>query len=90
MYKRQDPDPENETTWIPVFNGVYNFNPDLFIKLFLQTNTAVDKLNIQAVWVWRFKPPFGSFQVAYQRGTSEVGEVSSQGDTLFTKLSWVF
>jgi len=85
-----DPDPELETTWIHVFNGVYNFNPDLFIKLFLQTNTAVDKLNIQAVWVWRFKPPFGSFQVAYQRGTSEVGEVSQQGDTLFTKLSWVF
>ncbi len=85
-----DPDPELETTWIHVFNGVYYFNPDLFIKLFLQTNTAVDKLNIQAVWVWRFKPPFGSIQVAYQRGTSDVGEVSSQGDTLFTKLSWVF
>jgi len=85
-----DPDPELETTWIHVFNGVYNFNPDLFIKLFLQTNTAVDKLNIQAVWVWRFKPPFGSVQVAYQRGTSEIGETSDQGDTLFTKLSWVF
>jgi len=85
-----DPDPELETTWIHVFNGVYYFNPDLFIKLFLQTNTAVDKLNIQAVWVWRFKPPFGSFQVAYQRGTSDVGEASQQGDTLFTKLSWVF
>jgi len=85
-----DPDPELETTWIHVFNGVYNFNPDLFIKLFLQTNTAVDKLNIQAVWVWRFKPPFGSIQVAYQRGTSDIGEASQQGDTLFTKLSWVF
>ncbi len=74
-----DPDPELETTWIHVFNGVYYFNPDLFIKLFLQTNTAVDKLNIQAVWVWRFKPPFGSIQVAYQRGTSEIGEASEQG-----------
>ncbi len=85
-----DPDPELETTWIHVFNGVYYFDPDLFIKLFLQTNSAVGKLNIQAVWVWRFKPPFGSIQVAYQRGTSEIGEASSQGDTLFTKLSWVF
>ena len=28
--------------------------------------------------------------VAYQRGTSAIGEASSQGDTLFTKLSWVF
>ena len=85
-----DPDPENETTWIHVLDGVYNFNPDLFIKLFVQTNSATDKLNIQAVWVWRFIPPFGSLQVAYQRGTSEIGEVSDQGHTLFTKLSWVF
>lgn len=85
-----DPDPEHETTWIQVFTGVYSFNPDNFIKLFLQTNTAVDKLNIQTVWVWRFKPPFGSFQIAYQRGTSDVGEASTQEDTLFTKLSWVF
>jgi hypothetical protein len=85
-----DPDPELETTWIHVLDGVYNFNPDLFIKLFLQTNSAVDKLNIQAVWVWRFKPPFGSLQLAYQRGTSEIGEASDQGNTFFTKFSWVF
>jgi hypothetical protein len=85
-----DPDPENETTWIHVLDGVYNFNPDLFIKLFLQTNSAVDKLNIQAVWVWRFKPPFGSLQFAFQRGTSEIGEASNQGNTFFTKFSWVF
>ena len=85
-----DPDPENETTWIHVLDGVYNFNPDLFIKLFVQTNSATDKLNVQAVWVWRFIPPFGSLQVAYQRGTSEIGETSDQGHTLFTKLSWVF
>ncbi len=85
-----DPDPENETTWIHVLETNYNFNPDLYIKLFFQTNSAIDKVNIQAVWVWRFIPPFGSLQVAYQRGTSELGEVSDQGDTLFTKLSWVF
>ena len=85
-----DPDPENDTTWINVLNTVYAFNPDLYIKLFLQTNSATDKLNVQAVWEWRFIPPFGSIQVAYQRGTSEIGEESTQGNTLFTKLSWVF
>jgi hypothetical protein len=42
------------------------------------------------VVVWRFLPPFGQLQVAYQRGTSPLGEVSEQGDTLFTKLAWVF
>ncbi len=52
--------------------------------------TVIDKLNVQAVWVWRFIPPFGSVQVAYQCGTSEIGKVSDQGNTFFTKLSWVF
>jgi hypothetical protein len=85
-----DPDPENRTTWIHVFETRYVFNPDLYIKLFVQSNSAIDKLNLQAVGVWRFKPPFGSVQLAFQRGTSEVGEESDQGNTIFTKLSWVF
>ena len=85
-----DPDPEGDTTWIHVFDALYAFNPDLFVKLFVQSNSAIDKVNVQAVGVWRFKPPFGSLQLAYQRGTSEAGEISTQGDTVFTKLSWVF
>jgi hypothetical protein len=85
-----DPDPEDDSTWIHVVEGRYTFNPDLFIKLFVQTNSAIDKDNIQALFVWRFKPPFGSFQVAYQRGTSDFGEESTQDDTIFTKLAWVF
>ena len=85
-----DPDPEGDTTWIHVFETLYAFNPDLYVKLFAQTNSAIDKVNVQAVGVWRFMPPFGSLQIAYQRGTSEAGEVSTQGDTIFTKLSWVF
>jgi hypothetical protein len=85
-----DPDPENDTTWIHVLETLYSFNPDLYVKLFVQSNSAIDKLNVQAVGVWRFKPPFGSLQIAYQRGTSELGEASDQGDTIFTKLSWVF
>ena len=85
-----DPDPDRETTTIHVFEVLYSFHADLFAKLFVQTNSAIDKDNIQALWVWRFKPPFGSLQLAYQTGTSEQGEVSQQGDTFFTKLSWVF
>ena len=85
-----DPDPEGQTTWIHVVDARYAFTSDLFLKLFLQTNSAIDKDNVQATFVWRFKPPFGSLQVAYQRGTSEVGQQSDQGDTFFTKLSWVF
>ncbi len=85
-----EPDLDNETTTIHVLEVLYSFNPDLFVKLFLQTNSSIDKENVQALWVWRFNPPFGSLQVAYQRGTSEQGRRSAQGDTFFTKFAWVF
>jgi hypothetical protein len=85
-----DPDPELESTSIHVFETIYAFNADMYAKLFLQTNSAISKENVQALWVWRIKPPFGSLQLAYQRGTSERGQESEQDDTFFTKLSWVF
>jgi hypothetical protein len=85
-----DPDPEDETTWIHVLRSDYYFKPDLFLKLFYQTNSSIDKKNTQATLVWRFIPPFGALQIAYQHGTSRFGEASDQGHTLFTKLSWVF
>jgi hypothetical protein len=85
-----DPDPEGETTLIHVLESSYAFTPDLVLKLFVQSNSSIDKLNLQAVGIWRFKPPFGSLQLAYQRGTSEAGQASTQGDTVFAKLAWVF
>jgi hypothetical protein len=85
-----DPDPDLESTWIHVLRSSYYITNDLFISLFMQTNSAISKENLQLLGVWRFKPPFGALQVAYQRGTSEFGKPSEQGDTLFTKLSWVF
>jgi hypothetical protein len=85
-----DPDPELESTWIHVLRTSYYFTNDLFVSLFVQTNSVISKENVQLLGVWRFKPPFGSLQLAYQRGTSEFGEPSEQRDTVFTKLSWVF
>ena len=85
-----DPDPENESTWIHVLRSNYYFTNNLFISLFVQTNSVISKENVQLLGVWRFLPPFGSLQIAYQKGTSEFGEPSEQGDSLFTKLSWVF
>jgi len=51
---------------------------------------VISKENVQLLGVWRFLPPFGSLQIAYQKGTSEIGEMSEQDDTIFTKLPWVF
>jgi hypothetical protein len=85
-----DPDPEDESTWIHVVRSDYYFTNDLFIKLFYQINTAIDKKNIQVVFVYRFQPPFGFVQLAYQRGTGEFGEKGTQGHTLFFKVTYVF
>jgi len=85
-----DPDPENESTWIHVIRGSQFFTKDLFLRLFFQTNSAIDRRNVQAVFVWRYLPPFGSLQLAYQRGTAEFGQPSGQGNTLFLKMTTVF
>ena len=85
-----DPDPEEDSTWIHVVRATNYFTNDLFIKLFYQLNTAIDKSNIQVLFVYRFQPPFGSIQVAYQRGTGEFGERGTQGHTLFLKFAYMF
>jgi hypothetical protein len=85
-----DPDPEKESTWIHVLRATNYFTNDLFIKLFYQLNTVIDKSNIQVLFVYRFQPPFGSIQVAYQKGTGEFGEKGTQGHTLFIKFAYMF
>ncbi|MCK5653044.1 MAG: hypothetical protein KAJ42_16760, partial [Gemmatimonadetes bacterium] len=85
-----DPDPDDETTWIHVARASHFFTNDLFIRLFFQTNSAIDRRNLQAVFVWRYLPPFGTIQIAFQRGTAEFGLPSEQGNTLFIKATKVF
>jgi hypothetical protein len=85
-----DPDPRDQSTWIHVIRANQSFTKDLFLKLFFQTNSAIERNNVQAVFVWRYLPPFGTFQVAYQRGTAGFGERSTQGNTLFVKTTTVF
>ncbi|MBE3123733.1 MAG: carbohydrate binding family 9 domain-containing protein, partial [Planctomycetes bacterium] len=67
------PDPSNKTTWIHVVRANQFFTKDLFLRLFFQTNSAIDRRNVQAVFVYRYRPPFGTIQVAYQRGTAAFG-----------------
>ena len=83
------PDFEDESTTIHVFETTYAFNPDLYVRAFFQSNSVIGKENVQVLGVWRFNPPFGQLQVAYQKGTSAFGQQSDQGHTFFTKLAWV-
>jgi hypothetical protein len=85
-----NPDPDRQGTWIHVLRADQFFTKDLFLRLFFQTNSAIDRKNVQAVFVYRYLPPFGTIQVAYQRGTAAFGERSTQGNTLFLKATTVF
>jgi len=85
-----DPDPRRQSTWIHVLRADQFFTKDLFLRLFFQTNSAIDRNNVQALFVYRYLPPFGTIQVAYQRGTAAFGQRSTQGNTLFLKATTVF
>ncbi|NIM89460.1 MAG: hypothetical protein GTO17_00750 [Candidatus Aminicenantes bacterium] len=85
-----EPDPERESTWIHIIRATNYFTPDLFVKVFFQINSAIDKQNIQVLFVYRFQPPFGLIQLAYQKGTAEFGEKGTQGNTLFLKIAYMF
>jgi len=89
-HMKLDPDPEEESTWIHVIRATNYFTNDLFIKVFYQIKTDIGKENIQVLFVYRFQPPFGFIQLAYQKGTAERGEVGTQGHTLFLKLTYMF
>jgi len=41
-------------------------------------------------FVYRYQPPFGTLQLAFQRGTAELGQRSDQGNTLFLKATTIF
>jgi hypothetical protein len=85
-----NPDPEDESTWIHVIRATNYFTKDLFLKVFYQVNSSIDKHNIQLLFVYRFQPPFGSVQLAYQKGTAGFGEKGTQGNTLFFKVACMF
>lgn len=84
-----DPDPDRDSTVIHVLRATQNFTKDLFVRVFFQTNSAIERENVQAVFVWRYRPPFGTVQLAYQRGTAAFGQRSEQGNTFFVKIAYV-
>jgi hypothetical protein len=87
---RLDPDPDRESTWIHVLRATNYFTSNLFLKVFYQINSSIEKKNIQVLFVYRFQPPFGLIQVAYQKGTARFGEKGRQGHTLFLKIAYMF
>jgi hypothetical protein len=85
-----NPDPEDESTWIHSLRATHYFTNDLFLKLYWQVNSAIDKISVQALFVYRFQPPFGLVQFAYQRGSTVFGVVGERTDSLFMKIAYMF
>ena len=83
------PDPEEESTWIHVVRGSHFFKRDLYLQAFYQTNSRIERRNLQVVFVYRYQPPFGTLQLVYQRGTAAFGARSDQGHSLFVKATTV-
>jgi hypothetical protein len=86
---RFTPDLTSSSTWIHIVRGSHFFTSDLFLRVFFQTNSAIDRRNLQATFVYRYRPPFGTLQFVYQRGTAEFGQRSDQGHTVFVKATAV-
>jgi len=84
------PDPGLESTWVHVLRLTNYFTRDLYCKIFYQTHTAISKINTQVLLVYRYQPPFGTIQLAYQRGSTRFGEAGDRDHTLFIKLTYVF
>ncbi len=85
-----DPDPDGDSTWIHSLRATQYFTNDLFLKFYSQINSAIDKVGIQVLFVYRFQPPFGLIQFAYQRGSTVFGVAGEQADTLFLKIAYMF
>ncbi len=84
------PDPEGESTWIHFVRATNYFTKDLFLKVFFQLNSAIEKRYVQVLFVYRFQPPFGLVQLAYQQGSALFGERGNQGSMLFFKVAYMF
>lgn len=84
-----DPDPSSRATVIHVLRARQNFTRDMFIRVFFQTNSVIDRRSLETVFVWRHKPPFGALQFAFQRGRAAFGQRSEQSNTFFVKLTQV-
>jgi hypothetical protein len=92
---------EDDNSVIHYIRSTFYMNKDLYCKLFYQSKYNVaggltdaefdlSRETVQFVFVWRFLPPFGALQIAYQEGTTRITETSGRAKTLFSKFSWVF
>lgn len=85
-----DPDPDLESSTIHIFRLEYAFTPDLYWRVFGQTNSGNRRLYLYSLFGWRYNPPFSAVYITYTRDRFEGAhwpyEIESH-PILFLKIS---
>ena len=85
-----NPDPDNEKTRIHLLKMNHYFTKDIYLKVFYQSDLAEDKEDIQVIFVYRYQPPFGVVQLAFQRTAADFSDNSNTGNAVLLKATRVF
>lgn len=83
-------DPNFQRNTIFVIKAKQYFTPEIFVRLFVQSNAIIKKRNILAQCVYHFKPPLGTLQLAYIKGDPLFGVVRNEGDRILLKITFGF
>ena len=85
-----DPDPDLESSTIHILRLEYAFTPDLYWRVFGQTNNEHRRFYLYSVFGWRYNPPFSAIYITYTRdrfeGTDQPYKLESH-PMLFLKIS---
>jgi len=89
-YVNFDPDTTNSTTLINVVSAQYYFTKDLWVKVFAQNSTNIERIYVYGLFGWRFKPPFGAVYLIYTRDQMQIlpEDPGQQADIFFLKFTY--
>jgi len=89
-YVNFTPDTTNSTTLINVISAQYYFTKDLWVKVFAQNSTNIDRIYVYGLFGWRFKPPFGAVYLIYTRDQMQLqpDQYTEQADIFFLKFTY--
>jgi hypothetical protein len=89
-YVNFSPDTTNSTTLINVISAQYYFTKDLWVKVFAQNSTNIERIYVYGLFGWRFKPPFGAIYLIYTRDQMQIlpNENKELADIFFLKLTY--
>jgi len=85
-----DPDPDLESSTIHILRLEYAFTPDLYWRVFGQTNSINRRFYLYSVFGWRYNPPFSAIYITYTRDRFEVADrpyLIESHPMLFLKIS---